>query len=177
MVSVLVCVVVALIVVRIRRRSRSRASSSSYFPLAGGDDSAPTKNIHESRTDGPSPGNGTTAAATIIRMLKNVTGAPSPPERDSVRSVQAQPPQPPPLVGPYSDVNSSPPTAPVASQFTDRASSLLAASGSTVVAPEIGAILSTGPVPPYWRSGENGQPLVGLKGATSDHDDIDKGGQ
>lgn len=100
-----------------------------------------------------------------------------PRERDSVRSVQAQPPQPPPLVGPYSDVNSSPPTAPVASQFTDRASSLLAASGSTVVAPEIGAIPSTGPVPPYWRSGENGQPLVGLKGATSDHDDIDKGGQ
>lgn len=71
-------------------------------------------------------------------------------------SVPSEAPLPPAVLDTSSEVDIIRPTAPTASQFTDRILVTLTTTGSTIVAPELEPVPSTGSAPPYWRSREKG---------------------
>lgn len=81
---------------------------------------------------------GSTIAAVMGGMHENTR---SPPPDKGVTTEGSELPLPPPTVDTDSEVDTIRPTAPTASQFTDITSSFSAASGSTIVAPELVPVL------------------------------------
>lgn len=91
---------------------------------------------------------------TIIRKLEDFARPPPPVEGDFFRTAPGTLPQPPPIVGIFPAVEGERASAPSMLRFSGRPSALSVGSGSTIVAPELEAVISTGSVPPYWLSGE-----------------------
>lgn len=103
-----------------------------------------------------------TAVAAIVKGLNDNTSSSN--SDEGVRREGTGLPLPPPVRGSDSDADTIRPTAPTASQFTDRASGLSVTSDSTIVAPELESVPSTGSAPPYWRSYEKGQAAASEEG-------------
>lgn len=184
--AVLVSAILAFIAVRTRWQSRSQAISSTSIPSGGSEDSARPATSRGSSSDAPPPGSGDAAAAEIVRKLKNgldlllplkvdssTRGIGPPLQLSSLAAEDSQPGRPSAPIAPQVDdgifatstTTGSTIVAPElgASQCTYRAFATSTTRGSTIIAPELGAVSSTGSMPPYWSACEKGQTPEGIE--------------
>lgn len=136
--ALLAIVAVALVVVQMRR-TRSMASSSSNVPFPDVDEVTTRDGDRRSSTDDPPPGPLGSAAMTSVQKFDGQTNSAPPRKRDIVPSEPGQHLKPPPLAGTYDDVDRVRPSAPAALEFNNATFATSTTTGSTIVAPELGA--------------------------------------